>query len=503
MAAWYPRSLMPVATEHLVVRSPFDDSIYGMLRASRPDDVPAAVARARRAQADWAGVPVVDRGRVFTRLARLVLANRDRILDSIQAETGKSRLSAFEELLDAARAVRVFARQAPGLLRPVRRAGAIPLLTRTVEHQRPVGVVGIIAPWNYPFTLPASDAAQALLAGNAVVLKPDSRTPFTALVLAELVAEAGLPQDLFQVLPGAGTELGPALVAEVDYLMFTGSTATGRMLAQACAERLIGFSGELGGKNPLLVLADANVRAAAAGTVRAAFGNTGQVCVGIERAYVVGEVYDTFVAELLDQVRRLRLGVGYGWDIDVGSLSSAGQLATVTAHVADAVAKGAFVLAGGRARPDLGPFCYEPTVLTGVTEEMTLCRDETFGPVLALYRVRSEDEAVRLANDSAYGLNASVWSARRGPSVAARLRVGTVNINEGYAAAWGSHTAPMGGMGESGIGRRHGAQGLLKYTEPQTVAAQRLHPIAPPERLGNESYARVMTRAIAVLNRFP
>jgi succinate-semialdehyde dehydrogenase/glutarate-semialdehyde dehydrogenase len=490
-----------MALEQIVVRRPFDGSVYGEVPVTSPDAVPAAVARARQAQGRWARVPVAERGRVFTRLARLILAHRDRILDLIQAETGKARLSAFEEVLDAARAVRVFAVQAPGLLRPVRRPGAIPVLTRTFEHHRPVGVVGIINPWNYPFNLPASDAAQALLAGNAVLLKPDSQTPFTALLLAELLTEAGLPDGLFQVLPGRGTELGPALVAHVDYLMFTGSTATGRTLATACAERLIGFSAELGGKNPLIVLGDANVRAAAAGTVRAAFANTGQACVGIERAYVVGEVYDEFVAELLDQVARLRLGVGNGWDIDVGSLASAKQLAAVTAHVEDAVARGAFVLAGGRARPDLGPSCYEPTVLAGVTDEMAVCREETFGPVLSLYRVESEDEAVTRANDSRYGLSASVWSARRGRAVAARLRVGTVNINEGYAAAWGSHAAPMGGMGESGMGRRHGRQGLLKYTEAQTVAEQRLHPIAPPESLGNEGYARVMTKAIGLLNR--
>lgn len=477
--------------------------MYGVLPATRPDQVAAAVATARHAQRAWAGVPVRERAQVFNRLARLILASRDRILDTIQAETGKARLSAFEEVLDAARAVRVFARQAPGLLRPARRPGAIPLLTRTMEHHRPVGVVGIINPWNYPFNLPASDAAQALLAGNAVLLKPDSQTPFTALLLAELLAEAGLPDGLFTVLPGSGAALGPALVAGVDHLMFTGSTPTGRLLAVACAERLIGFSAELGGKNPLLVLADADVRAAAAGTVRAAFGNTGQVCVGIERAYVVAEVYDAFVAELLEQVAWLRLGVGDGWDLDVGSLTSAAQLDAVSAHVVDAVARGAYVLAGGRARPDLGPYCFEPTVLAGVTAEMAVCREETFGPVLALYRAESEDEAVALANDSAYGLNASVWSARRGPAVAARLRVGTVNVNEGYAAAWGSHAAPIGGMGESGLGRRHGAQGLLKYTEPQTVAEQRLHPIAPPERLGNEGFARFMTRAVALLNRLP
>jgi len=316
----------------LVVRCPFDDSIYGTCTSTTAEQVPASIARARRAQATWAAAPVTDRARVFRRLAALILDNRDKILDTIQAETGKARLSAFEEVMDASRAVRVFAGSAPGLLRPRRRAGAIPVLTRTVEHHRPVGVVGIINPWNYPFNLPASDGAQALLAGNAVVLKPDSQTPFTALLLAELLTGAGLPDGLFQVLPGSGAELGPALVAGVDYLMFTGSTATGRQLATACAERLIGFSGELGGKNPLLVLDDADLATAAAGTVHGAFANTGQVCVGIERAYIHQSVHDEFVDRLVALVRGLRLGVGYDWNLAVGSLSSAKQLATVSAH---------------------------------------------------------------------------------------------------------------------------------------------------------------------------
>ncbi|HEX5335188.1 MAG TPA: succinic semialdehyde dehydrogenase [Propionicimonas sp.] len=484
----------------LVVRCPFDDSIYGTLQSTTAEQVPSAIATARRAQVTWAAVPVAGRARVFRRLAGLILDSRDRILDTIQAESGKARLSAFEEVMDAARAVRVFAGRAPGLLRPRRRGGAIPVLTMTLEHHRPLGVVGIINGWNYPFNLPASDGAEALLAGNAVLLKPDSQTPFTALLLAELLAEAGLPDGLFQVLPGSGAELGPALVAGVDHLMFTGSTATGRQLAVACAERLIGFSGELGGKNPLLVLDDADLATAAAGTVHGAFANTGQVCVGIERAYVHTRVYDEFVERLVAQVGALRVGVGYDWNLDVGSLSSAKQLRAITAHVDDAVAKGAILLAGGRARPDLGPYCYEPTVLTDVTEDMALCREETFGPVLAVYRVGSDDEAIARANDSAYGLNASVWSARRGPEVAARLRTGTVNVNEGYAAAWGSHAAPMGGMGESGMGRRHGDHGLLKYTEPQTVSVQRLHRIAPPQRLGNEGFATVLTAAIRILN---
>jgi len=248
------------------------------------------------------------------------------------------------------------------------------------------------------------------------------------------------------------------------------------------------------------VLDDADLATAAAGTVHGAFANTGQVCVGIERAYVHRDVYDEFVETLVARVAALRVGVGYDWKLDVGSLSSGKQLRAVSAHVDDAVAKGATVLAGGRARPDLGPYCYEPTVLTGVTEDMALCREETFGPVLAVYRVDSVDEAVARANDSSYGLNASVWSARRGPEVAARLKTGTVNVNEGYAAAWGSHAAPMGGMGESGMGRRHGDHGLLKYTESQTVSVQRLHRIAPPPRLGNEGFATVLTAAIRILN---
>lgn len=490
-----------MSSEQLIIRRPFDDSHYGVLDAAQIADVAAAAARGRAAQQEWVKRPVRERAAVFTRLGEVILANRDRVLDTIQDETGKSRLSAFEEVMDAARAVRVFARQAPGLLRPLRRAGAIPVLTKTVEHHLPLGLVGIINPWNYPFNLPASDAAQALLAGNAVILKPDSQTPHCALLLAELLTEAGLPDGLFQVLVGAGSVLGPEIVEHVDFVMFTGSTATGRMLARACAARLIGFSAELGGKNPLLVLADADLSAAVAGTVRGAFANTGQVCVGIERVYVIDEVYDAFVAALVAAVADLRLGAGHDWNVDMGSLASAKQLATISAHVDDAVTKGATVLAGGRARPDLGPYFYEPTVLADVTEDMTLCREETFGPVVSVYRVADEAEAIARANDSVYGLNASVWSARRGEAVAAQLRAGTVNVNESYAAAWGSHAAPMGGFGESGVGRRHGSQGLLKYTQAQTVAVQRLHPIAPPRGLTNRRYAELMTTAITLLNK--
>lgn len=485
----------------ITVRRPFDGSICGTVTATDPAAASAAINRARGAQRHWAQVPVAERGRIMSKFASLVLANSDRILDSIQDESGKARLSAFEEVLDTARGVRVWANQAPKVLGPKRHPGAIPLLTKTVEYHHPVGVVGIITPWNYPFTLPATDAAAALLAGNAVVLKPDSQTPFTALLLAELLAAAGLPDDLFIVLPGSGAALGPVLTAEVDYLMFTGSTATGRILAGACAERLLGFSAELGGKNPLLVLPDADLDAAASGTAGAAFANTGQLCISIERAYVHASVYDEFVAKLIAATTSLRLGPGRCWDHDIGSLASAKQLATVNEHVADAVAKGATVLTGGRPRPDLGPYFYEPTVLTDVGEGMTVFREETFGPVLSLYRVESEAEAMAAANDSRYGLNASVWSTRRGWEVASQLHTGTVNINDGYAPAFGSHRAPMGGLGESGVGRRHGSQGLLKYTHSQTVAHQRILPIAPPAGVTNQTYAKAMSLGIRVLNK--
>ncbi len=492
----------PVSTgARITVRRPFDDTVLAEVTSHDAASASAAIARARQAQVGWAKVPVRERCRIISAVASLTLSNCDRILDVIQDESGKARISAFEEVMDTARGLRVFANAAPALLRPKRHPGAIPVLTRTIEHHPPVGVVGIITPWNYPFTLPATDAAQALLAGNAVVLKPDSQTPSTALLLAELFASAGLPEDLFIVLPGAGTVLGPALVAETDYLMFTGSTATGRTLAGSCAERLMGFSAELGGKNPLLVLPDADLDAAAIGTARAAFANTGQLCISIERAYVHTTIYAEFIEKLLAATAALRLGVGRSWEFDIGSLSSAKQLATVAGHVEDAVRKGATVLAGARVRADLGPYCYEPTILTGVTADMTVFGEETFGPVLSVYPVGSIEEAVSAANDSRYGLNASIWSARLGAKVAARLKCGTVNINDGYAPAFGSHAAPMGGMGESGLGRRHGSQGLLKYTEAQTVAEQRVAPIAPPPGVTNETFAKVLRTGIRVMNR--
>jgi succinate-semialdehyde dehydrogenase/glutarate-semialdehyde dehydrogenase len=287
--------------------------------------------------------------------------------------------------------------------------------------------------------------------------------------------------------------------------MFTGSTQTGRLVAAQAASRLIDYSMELGGKNAILILADADLGRAVPGALRAAFSSTGQLCISMERMYIHTAVWEEFVPRFVQATRSLRLGHSLDYRRDIGSLISARQLDTVAQHVDDAASKGAKLLAGGRARPDIGPYFYEPTVLTGASPAMTLYAEETFGPVISLYRVSGAEEAIRRANDSCYGLNFSVWTrdAAKGRAVARRLEAGTVNVNEAYAAAWGSVDAPMGGWKDSGVGSRHGEHGILKYTDAQTVAVQRLLPIAPPARVPAAGYARVMTAAMRALQRLP
>ncbi|MDR1634865.1 MAG: succinate-semialdehyde dehydrogenase (NADP(+)) [Bifidobacteriaceae bacterium] len=477
--------------------SPIDQAELGRVPVCAPDDVWEAGRRARAAGKRWAAVSLDRRRGVIERFKDSLVANRDELLDLVHAENGKSRTDAFEEFLDAVLTAGYYAAKAPRVLGRHRRRGALPVLTSTYVHYVAKGVVGVIAPWNYPLTLAVSDAVPALLAGNGVILKPDSATPLTALYLVKLLRQAGLPDDLTQVVTGPGSELGLAIIDGSDYLMFTGSTATGRTIAAQCGERLIGCSAELGGKNALLVLADAPLGRAVEGAVRACFANSGQLCISVERIYVARPLFEAFAGAFAARAAELVLGGGGGWDVDMGPLISADQLGKVMEHVDDAVSKGAVVLTGGQRREDLGALFYQPTVLTGVTEAMTVWGDETFGPVVSIYPVDSDEEAIRAANGTEYGLNASVWtsSAARGRAVAERLRAGTVNINEGYAAAWGSTDAPMGGFGISGLGRRHGAEGLLKYTEPQTVATERLLAIGPPSWAPRPGYAAVMTVA--------
>ncbi|WP_280243149.1 succinic semialdehyde dehydrogenase [Nocardia abscessus] len=483
--------------------APYTGRPLAELPVSTPADVDDAFIRARLAQAGWASVPVRERKRILLRFHDLVLERQAEALDLMQAESGKTRRDAFLEVTDIAITARYYARTAAGLLAPKRRRGAVPVLTHTTELRHPKGVVTVISPWNYPLSMAAGDAIPALMAGNAVVQKPDTQTALTALWALDLMRAAGLPADVWQMVIGRGSSIGDALMTGADYMMFTGSTASGRRIARDAGERLIGASLELGGKNVMVVLADADIDRAADGAVAACFPSAGQLCVSIERLYVAEEIRNQFVAAFVERTRKLRLGAAYDFSVDVGSLTNPAQLETVTAHVADAVAKGATVLAGGHARPDLGPLFHEPTILADVTPEMTLFAHETFGPVVSIYPYLDVEEAIAMANATPYGLNASVWSRNgaRGRAVAARLHAGTVNVNEAFAAAWGSIDSPMGGMGDSGLGRRHGADGLLKYTEPQTVAHQRLQGFSPPRGVGHDRWSRILTLALETLRR--
>jgi succinate-semialdehyde dehydrogenase/glutarate-semialdehyde dehydrogenase len=492
------------SAEPMQIEQPFTGKPLGTVPKSDPDDVRAAIARAREAQKSWAKTSFAERKAILLRYHDLVLGAKEELLDLLQVESGKARRAAFEEVLDVAITARYYANTAEKHLKPRRRRGALPFLTAAYEYSHPLGVVGIIAPWNYPFTLAISDAIAALAAGNGVVLKPDGQTPFIALRGAELLEEAGLPEGLLQIVTGAGSELGPGLIEGTDFIMFTGSTATGRKVAEQAGRELKGASMELGGKNAMLVLEDADLGRAVEGAERALFSNAGQLCISIERLFVHESVADEFTQKLVERVGNMKLGTELDFGASMGSLASQQQLDTVREHVDDAVSKGAEVLAGGRARPDIGPYFYEPTILDGVTAPMTVCTEETFGPVVSVYRFTTEDEAVEHANSTPYGLNSSVWTkdARRGRDVAARLRTGTVNINEGYAPAYGSVQSPMGGMKDSGLGRRHGSEGILKYTEAQTVAHQRLLPMAPSLGMDDEKYAAFMSRSLRLMKAF-
>ncbi|MCR6484952.1 succinic semialdehyde dehydrogenase [Amycolatopsis sp. OK19-0408] len=473
------------------------------LPQSTPDDIERAFAVAREAQRKWAATPLKQRLAVFKRAHALFVDNARNVADLIQVESGKNRRMAIEETCDPPMVMSHYLRRAGKLLAPVKRGGPVPLVTSATEIRQPKGVVGIIAPWNFPFATGISDAIPALMAGNAVVLKPDNKTALSPLYGIRLLEEAGLPEGLFQVVCGEGPDVGPTLIDQADYVMFTGSTATGRVIGERAGRNLIGCCLELGGKNPMLVLEDADLEETVRGAIFGAFGNTGQICMHIERIYLPESRYEEFKQAFVAATEALDVRAAYDFGPDMGSLVSPDHMHRVKSHVDDAIARGATVLTGGKPRPDLGPAFFEPTILEGVTKDMVCGVTETFGPVVALHKYRTVDEAVALANDTDYGLNASVWSrdVAGARAVAARLESGNVNINDILATAFAAKSTPSGGVKSSGVGARHGDQGLLKYTDGKNLAVLKKQVMGARPGQSYEKYVEGMLSGLKLMRR--
>jgi acyl-CoA reductase-like NAD-dependent aldehyde dehydrogenase len=461
---------------------PVENPATGEIIATVPDLDAGAVAemaqRGRVVQGDWEAFGFDGRGRILRRAQKWLMDNSDRVVSTIVSETGKTHEDAvFAEIAYAANAFGFWAREAPHYLADERVKSSQLLVKgkRLLMRYRPLGLVGIIGPWNYPLTNSFGDCIPALAAGNSVILKPSEVTPLTSLLMLEGLRQCGLPEHVLQVATGRGAA-GAALVEEVDMIMFTGSTPTGRKVGEAAARRLIPASLELGGKDPMLVLADADLERAANFATYYAMQNAGQTCISIERVYVEEPVYDEFVAKVAEKVRALRVGKPEGFgSVEVGAITFGPQIEKISDHVTDAKEKGARVLAGGHRLEGAGRF-FEPTVLVDVDHSMKIMTEETFGPTLPIMRVRDAEEAVRLANDSPYGLGASVFTRdiERGEAIAGRLQVGAANVNDALI----NYTAlelPMGGAKTSGIGSRHGAGGIRKYCSQQaTVVTSRM-----------------------------
>ena len=457
----------------IAVDNPATGEQVGAVPVLGADAVVEMVQRARAAQPGWAALGIEGRAAIIRRAQRWMADNVERVIATVVSETGKTYDDAqFTDWGYTIAALGFWAKHAHRYLADERVSSfgnpAVPGRKLLVRYA-PIGLVAVIGPWNYPIMNSFGDCIPALMAGNAVVLKPSEVTPLSSLLMAEMLAETGLPADVFQVATGDG-DTGAALIPQVDCVMFTGSTRTGRSVAKAAAEALIPCYLELGGNDPMIVCADADVERAANAATYYSMSNAGQACTSVERVYVEAPVYDEFVRRVVEGVASLRQGPPNGaGSVDLGAVIFPPQLELVDAHVRDAVAKGARVMTGGHARQEGGRF-YEPTVLVDVDHTMDCMREETFGPTLPIMRVADVEQGIALANDSAYGLQASIWTRNRGRGVelARRLEAGVVCVNDAQLNYFALNL-PMGGWKASGIGTRHGAAGIRKYCRSQSL----------------------------------
>jgi acyl-CoA reductase-like NAD-dependent aldehyde dehydrogenase len=466
-------------SEQIRVNNPATGELVAEVPRVGAGAVPGLVARARAAQPGWEALGFDGRAKILRRAQKWTVDNADRIARTIVSETGKAYDDALlAEVAYVTSAFGFWAKHAPRFLGDEKVRTASPFLVgrKLLVRYRPLGVIGVIGPWNYPLTNSFGDCIPALAAGNAAVLKPSQSTPLTSLLMAEGLRECGLPEDVYVVAAGDG-EAGQALIDEVDMVMFTGSTETGKRVLERAARTLTPVSLELGGKDPMIVLADADLERAANSAVYASMQNGGQTCVSIERVYVEAPVYDDFVDRVTRKVAALRQGVPDGpGTVDVGAITFAPQLDIVSRHVEEARKAGARVTTGGRATENGGRF-YAPTVIADADHTMSCMTEETFGPTVAIMRVQDADEAVRMANDSPYGLAGSVFGkdVARAEAVARRVESGAVCVNDAQLNYFALEL-PMGGWKESGMGSRHGAPGIRKYCRQQSLLITRLAP---------------------------
>ena len=462
---------------HLQLKSPVSLEPIGELVCANAEDVQAAIARARAAQPAWAATPMKDRAAIIYRALEIVLERQDEIIETVVRETGKAPTDAMSmEVFSVADQLCYYAKNAEKFLAPEKRKvhGLMKFMKQLRIVYKPLGVVGLITPWNGPFVLVMNQATQAMLAGNTIVAKGSEVTPYSAKLAEDIFRQAGLPDGVLQVLMGDG-ETGAAIVnGGVDKVSFTGSVATGKKVAMACAEQLIPVTLELGGNDAMIVCADADLDRAADGAWVGSCMNTGHYCCGTERIYVVKEVYDEFLKLVMEKGKSLRQGQQHGWDEDIGAVFWDRQMAIIEAHVEDARAKGASILMGGRRNPDLPGLYYEPTVITDVDNSMDIMVLETFGPVLCIQKVDSEEEALRLANDSEFGLNGNVWTQdkEKGYAMAAAIDTGSCSVND-MAMSYGIPAAPFGGKKNSGVGQVNGKKGLRGYTHEMPIVIER------------------------------